>query len=138
MFSHFLFIAVYVTRIDFKLVPFFIVIPIALLYYAIAAIIIINVSPTTPKPMLVPMYIYLLANSTMNMFALMQLFSNPCTGSIVAFIGAVLFFISDCTLFLVRYYKKKDIVFKRHFTVMLTYVLGEYMITQGIIFLTNM
>ena len=138
MFSHFLFIAVYVTRIDFKLVPFFIVIPIALIYYAIAAIVIIKVSPTTPKPMLIPMYVYLIANSTMNMFSLMQLFSNPCAGSVVAFIGAILFFISDCTLFLVRYYKNKDVVFKRHFTVMLTYVLGEYMITQGIILLTNM
>lgn len=136
MFSHFTFIAVYVTRIDFSKVTWGLVIPIALIYYAIAAVIIYNVQPTTPKPMVVPMYVYLLANSTMNSFALMQLCVNRSAGSIVAYIGALLFFISDCTLFLVRYYKNKDIIFKRHFTVMATYVIGEFMITQGIIMLT--
>lgn len=136
MFSHFLFIAVYVTRINFSLVPWLLVIPIALLYYAVAAVVIIKVQPTTPKPMVVPMYVYLLANSTMNAFSLMQLCSNPCKGTVVAFIGAILFFISDCTLFLVRYYKNQNLIFKRHFTVMATYVIGEFMITQGIIMLT--
>ena len=54
----------------------------------------------------------------------------------VAYIGAVLFFVSDCSLFLVRYYKPRKIVYKDHFTVMLTYILGELLITQGIIMLT--
>lgn len=136
MLSHFLFIAVYVTRIDFQKVSWGLVIPVALIYYAVAAVVIFNVQPTTPKPMVVPMYIYLLANSTMNTFALMQLCSNRSLGAWVAFIGAILFFISDCTLFLVRYYKNKNLIFKRHFTVMATYVIGEFLITQGIIMLT--
>ena len=64
----------------------------------------------------------------------------PCcgensAGAAVAYVGAVLFFISDCTLFLVRYHKNKDLIFKRHFTVMLTYIVGELLITQGVLML---
>ena len=81
------------------------------------------------------MYFYLLSNSTMNVFSLMQLTSLRSAGAAVAYVGAVLFFISDCTLFLVRYHKNKDLIFKRHFTVMLTYILGELLITQGVLML---
>ena len=91
---------------------------------------------TTPRLMRAVMYIYLLANSAMNVFALMQLLSTGTLGAVIAYIGAVLFFVSDCSLFLVRYYKPRKIVYKDHFTVMLTYILGELLITQGIIMLT--
>lgn len=134
--SHILFIFTYVPHIDFANVVWYIVIPIAILYFTVAGIIIKNILPTTPKMMIFPMFAYLIANSTMNVFALMQLFSAPSAGSAIAYIGAVLFFISDCTLFLVRYHKKPDIVFKKHFTVMLTYILGEFLITLGIILLS--
>ena len=137
MLAHFLFIAVYVPQVNFSEVNWFIAVPAAVAYYSVSAVIIHLLRPTTPKKMQIPMYVYLLANSTMNVFALMQLISNPCAGSAVAYIGAVLFFISDCTLFLVRYYKKPDIIFKRHFTVMFTYILGEFMITQGMIMLSK-
>ena len=137
MLAHFLFIAVYVPQVNFSEVNWFIAVPAAVAYYSVSAVIIHLLRPTTPKKMQIPMYVYLLANSTMNVFALMQLISNPCVGSAVAYIGAVLFFISDCTLFLVRYYKKPDIIFKRHFTVMFTYILGEFMITQGMIMLSK-
>jgi hypothetical protein len=73
----------------------------------------------------------------MNIFALMQLFSLRNSGALTAYIGAVLFFISDCTLFLVRYYKNPDIIYKKHFTVMLTYLLGEYLIVAGILMLNG-
>ncbi|MBR4993404.1 MAG: lysoplasmalogenase [Lachnospiraceae bacterium] len=135
LFCHFLFIGVYMRNIDISKVNFAVVIPIAAVYYTIVFIVIKNLYATTPKPMIPPMCIYLLANATMNVFALKQLFSNPGPGAIVAYAGAVLFFISDCTLYLVRYYKNPDIVFKRHFTVMLTYILGELLITQGVIML---
>ncbi|MBR0122158.1 MAG: lysoplasmalogenase [Clostridia bacterium] len=137
MLAHFLFIAVYVPQVDFAKVNWLITVPAAVVYYGVSAVIIHLLTPTTPEKMRAPMYIYLLANSTMNVFALMQLISNPCAGSAVAYTGAALFFVSDCTLFLVRYYKKPDVVFKRHFTVMLTYILGEFMITQGMIMLSK-
>ncbi len=131
MLSHFLFIAVYTPRVDFSLVRWYIAVPAAILYLGISAVIIKLVKPTTPKMMVAPMYIYLVANSSMNFFALMQLMSNPGAAGAVAYIGAVLFFASDCTLFMVRYYKNG--YFKSHFWVMLTYILGELMITQGVI-----
>ena len=131
--SHVLFMLTYLKEIDFPVVKWYVVIPIAAIYYVISAIIIIKLRPTTPKIMVPPMYVYLLTNSTMNLFALMQLHSNPCAGSIIAYIGAILFFISDCTLFLVRYYKKPEIIFKKHFTVMATYIIGEFLIAQGIL-----
>lgn len=134
--SHILFMFTYLPNISFGNVVWYVVIPAAVIYFSIAGWIIVNILPNTPKMMIAPMFAYLIANSSMNVFALMQLVSAPCAGSAIAYIGAVLFFISDCTLFLVRYHKKPDIVFKRHFTVMLTYVLGELLITQGVIMLS--
>lgn len=134
MLSHFLFIAVYAARVNFLIVNWFVVFLAVIIYFGTAAIIIRVIKPTTPKMMVVPMYIYLLANSSMNVFALMQLMSNPCLGSVVAYIGAVLFFVSDCTLFVVRYYKNG--YFKSYFLCMLTYILGELFIAQGIIMMS--
>ena len=133
LFSHFLFIAVYTPSVDFALVPLGFMVVMAVLYYGISLMIIRAVRKTTPKIMVAPMYMYLLANSTMNLFALMRLFTLDSFGSVVAYVGAVLFFISDCTLFLVRYYRNKDLIFKRHFTVMLTYLAGEMLIVLGIL-----
>lgn len=133
--THILFILLYANRVDFHAVPWAVVIPAAVVYFGISALIIRALTPTTPKMMLAPMYIYLLCNSTMNLFALMQMIASKTPGSIVAYAGAVLFFISDCTLFLVRYHKNKNLIFRKHFTVMLTYVLGELLITQGILML---
>ena len=136
--SHILFIFTYIPNIDFNAIKWYIVIPVALIYFTVAGIIIKNIIGNTPGMMIAPMFAYLIANSTMNAFALMQLVSDPCPGSVIAYIGALLFFVSDCTLFLVRYHKKPDIIFKKHFTVMLTYITGELLITQGVIMLSGM
>lgn len=133
--AHILFINVYSENVDFAKVNWFVIIPVAIVYCLVAAFIIKAVKDSTPKMMLAPLYLYLIANSIMNIFALMQLFTNPCAGSVIAYVGAVSFFASDCSLFLVRYHKNKDLVFKKHFTVMLTYILGEFLITQGILML---
>ena len=133
MASHVLFIAVYVPSVRFAAIPVVLIAVMAVVYYGISLMIIRAVRETTPKPMVAPMYLYLLFNSTMNLFALMRLFTLHSAGSIVAYVGAVLFFISDCTLFLVRYYRDKNLIFKRHFTVMLTYLAGEMLIILGIL-----
>ena len=131
--SHVLFVYVFAPAIRWTAVPWALIALLAVVYYGFSLKIMLAVQKTTPKMMLVPMYLYLLANSTMNLFALMRLFTLQTPGSIVSFIGAVLFFISDCTLFLVRYYPKTDAVFKRHFPVMLTYLGGEFLITLGML-----
>lgn len=135
LFCHLFFILVYQTRITFTNIDWFVVVPIAIVYFFISIQIIIKVKPTTPSNMLIPMQLYLFANSTMNIFALIQLLSNRDLPSLIAYIGAILFFFSDCTLFLVRYYKNPNIVYKKHFTVMFSYLLGELLITIGILML---
>ena len=132
--SHVFFILAYTANIHYEGTPWVIVIPVALLYYAVSVLIIHKVRPTTPKAMVVPMCLYLIANSTMNVFALIQFFTHRSGAALTAYIGALLFFISDCTLFLVRYYKKNpDLIFKKHFTVMLTYLAGELLIVVGML-----
>ena len=131
--SHFFFILTYLDNIAWETVPWLIIVPIGLLYFFIAFRIIRALTPTTPHRMIVPMYLYLLANSTMNLFALMQLFTQKNVWGLIAFLGALLFFVSDCTLFLVRYHKNRLLIFKRHFTVMLTYLLGELLIVIGVL-----
>lgn len=131
--AHIFFILVYTQNIHFAGMPWWLIIPVALVYFGVALAIIRAVMPTTPKIMVGPMYVYLLANATMNCFALMQLITHRNAAAAVAYLGALLFFISDCTLFLVRYYRKnEDLIFHKHFTVMLTYLLGELLITVGV------
>ena len=133
MFCHFFFMCVYYEQISFHAVPWLVLLPAAVLYFGIALRIIMAVRDNTPRKMIPPMYFYLLMNSMMNLFALMQLFSRPSAGTVTALAGAVLFYISDCCLFLVRYHRRQDLIFKKHFTVMATYLLGEFLITQGML-----
>ena len=133
MFCHFFFMCVYYEQISFHAVPWLVLLPAAVLYFGIALRIIMAVRDNTPRKMIPPMYFYLLMNSMMNLFALMQLFSRPSAGAVTALAGAVLFYISDCCLFLVRYHRRQDMIFKKHFTVMATYLLGEFLITQGML-----
>ena len=107
----------------------------ALVYIGVSVTVTLKLKGNIPGPMLAPMILYLAANSTMNLAAMAQLMSVKSAGALVAYIGAVFFFISDCTLYLVRYHKNKDLIFKKHFTVMLTYLLGECLITVGLLLL---
>ena len=133
IFSHIFLILTYASHISVSGMPWLFVIIIAIIYFAVSLKIIFAVKDNTPKMMVGPMYFYLLANSLMNIFGMMQLISRKNTGALIAYIGALLFFVSDCVLFLVRYHKNKNIIYKRHFSVMLTYLLGEFLITLGIL-----
>ena len=131
--SHILFIFVYSPHVVWQSVTWWIVIPLAAVYVALSVIVTMSVRKNLEKMMLVPMILYLVANSTMNLFALMLLTSTKTAGAAVAYVGAVSFFASDCTLYLVRYHQNKDLIFKKHFTVMFTYLLGEALITAGML-----
>lgn len=131
--SHFLFMAIFLPDLSVNVVPWLLLLVLAPVYFGISLKIIHAVAPTTPKGMVKPMGLYLLTNSVMNLLALTRMFTLQTSGGVVAYLGAVLFFVSDCTLFLVRYYRNPDVVFKKHFTVMLTYLAGELLITLGIL-----
>lgn len=87
-----------------------------------------------PASVLNMMMLYLLLNAVMNLFACMQLMSGFDTAAVLQFAGALLFFVSDTLLFLVRF-DKKSRVYKKHFGVMLTYILAKFFLVQGIIIL---
>ena len=133
--AHVRFVLLYLGQVNFAAVTWFIAVPVALVYIVIVTVILVMLKEETPKPMFIPMFLYLLMNGAMNVFALMQLLCNPCAGAAVAYIGAILFFVSDSTLYLNKYYKKKDLIYKKHFTIMVTYLLGEFLITQGMLML---
>ena len=131
--SHVCFMLGYLPHIDFALVPLWAIILTAAVYFTIVCFVFKGLKEHLPKALFYPMLVYLLINGSMNSFALFQLISMPCRASIITFIGAVLFFISDSTLFYTRF--KKDTIFKNHFVVMLTYIIAEFLIVQGFVLL---
>lgn len=134
--SHFLFIFAYwESGIVFSAInPVFIVL-IALVYTVTVCILFKKLKPSLPKPLFYPMFFYLLTNGAMNAFAWFRLLSGSCSllSGLITGIGALLFFISDSSLFFVRFDKNSPL--KTHFLVMLTYSIGEFLIVLGLMLL---
>lgn len=130
--SHFLLMGLFLHHIHFAAVPWFHLLPVVAIYALLSVISIRGIWDNTPKLMLLAFGLYLLTNSGMNLLALMQLLTSRHPGAAVSYAGAVLFFLSDCILLLVRYHRNPDLVPKKHFPVMLCYLSGEFLITLGI------
>ena len=90
-----------------------------------------NLKTYIPKYLFPPMVLYLTANASMNCFALALFMSNPTFLTSLIYIGGLLFFISDCNLFAVRF--KVEDAKQNHFIVMSTYIIAELLIVIGII-----
>lgn len=131
--SHLCFMLAYRPNINFAAIPLWAIILIAAVYFVAVILVFKGLKPHLPKPLFYPMLVYLLINGSMNSFALFQLLSVTNAATVITFIGAVLFFVSDSTLFYTRF--KKDTIFKNHFVVMLTYIIAEFLIVQGLIML---
>ena len=131
MISHFFFILSYLGNINFANIPVFVIIALATFFIVTVTIIFTKLKPHLPKAIFYPMYLYLLINGAMNSFAIFRFLSSIELASIVTVIGAILFFISDSSLFFVRF--KKNCKLKTHFLVMLTYSIGELLIVIGLI-----
>ena len=131
MISHFFFILGYLPDITFRSVNPIIVGILAVFFIIVVSIIFKKLKAHLPKPLFYPMYLYLLINGGMNCFAVFRMLSNMNISTITTCIGAFLFFLSDSTLFFVRF--KKDSKLKTHFIVMLTYSIGEFLIVLGLI-----
>lgn len=131
MVSHALFIVSYFDRLDFsKINPVLIVVLGAL--FAAAVVYVFNIlKPYLSKALFYSMFFYLLVNGTMNCFALFRMISCFEPATVLTCIGAFLFFISDSSLFVVRF--KKDGKKRSHFIVMLTYTIGELLIVMGLL-----
>ena len=131
MISHFFFILSYLGSINFANVPVYSIVILAIFFFIIVTIIFSKLKPHLPKALFYPMYLYLLINGAMNSFAIFRFLSLADVSGIITVIGAILFFISDSSLFFVRF--KKNCKLKTHFLVMLTYSIGELLIVIGLI-----
>lgn len=134
--SHLLFIFAYnESGIVFSAISPAVIVLVSLVYAVTVCLVFAKLRPSLPKGLFYPMFAYLLTNGAMNCFAWFRLFSGSCSTlcGLITGIGALLFFISDCTLFFVRFDKKFPI--KSHFTVMLTYSVGEFLIALGFMLL---
>ena len=128
--SHVFFIIAYNINTDLSAVPLWVIILAAAIYFAASVFVFRSLRPHLPKFLFCPMFIYLLVNSAMNCFALYQLVSRPCAAAAITFIGATQFFVSDATLFYISFNKNAKL--KTHFSVMLTYIIAEFLIVFGL------
>lgn len=133
MLSHFCFIAVYIMAVNFADVNVLLTVLAFLVYCVLIFLVFRALRETTPKKLYGGMIFYLFCNAAMNVFAFMLLVSRPCAATALTYIGAVSFFASDSLLFLTKFYKKP--MWRGHFPVMLTYIIAEFLITQGILML---
>ncbi len=131
MISHAFFILGYSKDVVFSAVPPALILALGVFFAATVGVIFRRLKPHLPKALFYPMFLYLLINGAMNCFAIFRWISLGSSAGLVTAIGAALFFVSDCTLFFVRF--NKDSRMKTHFLVMLTYSLGELLIVLGLL-----
>ena len=143
--GHVLLIFTFANRLDSNYNVLNIILGISAVYAAVACVVMVF-AKKTPKIMIVPMLLYLLCNGVMNAFAFLCLWRSggiamrvpgpedirQMVNCAISFAGAVLFFISDCALFLMRFGDEKKRFYKTNFFVMLTYILGVCLITLGL------
>ena len=131
MISHAFFIAGYWKDIVFSRIPISLIILLAVFFAVAVSYIFSKLKPHLPKALFYPMFLYLLINGAMNCFAIFRCVSVTTAATITTAIGAALFFVSDSTLFFVRFNKNGRL--KTHFIVMLTYSIGEFLIVLGLL-----
>jgi len=131
MIGHLFFVFEYNTDINFANVPVWLIILLGALFAAAVVFIFSKLKVYLLKQIIVPMFLYLLINGTMNCFAIYRMISCFSLATLTTVVGALLFFVSDTALFFVRF--NKNSVMKSHFLVMLTYTLGELLIVLGVV-----
>lgn len=131
MVSHLFFILSYAKLTDFAQVNRVIMIILPVIFICSTLIIFKYLRPHLPKALFYPMLLYLLLNGAMNCFAWFRSLSAAGAAAVITAVGALMFYVSDCSLFFVRFDKNSRL--KTHFLVMLTYSLGELLIVLGLI-----
>lgn len=129
--AHIFFMITYYPYINIKGLYIAIICVAALIYISVVFIYFRKLKKYIPKYLLIPMITYLIANASMNCFALAIFISKPNIITSIIYIGALLFFISDCNLFYVRF--KVEEKKQNHFVVMFSYIIAELLIVIGII-----
>ena len=131
MVSHVFFILSYLWQIDFAVVTPWLAALLIVFFVAASLILFRFLRPHLPKQLFYPMLMYLILNGMMNCFAWFRSMTIGGAAGVITAVGALLFFLSDSSLFFVRFHKNSPL--KTHFLVMLTYSLGEFLIILGLI-----
>ena len=131
MISHFFLVLSYNEEVIFERIDPIVIIILALLFIGIVSYIFSHLKRYLPKVLFFSMFLYLLINGMMNCFAIFRMLSNINIATITTCIGSILFFISDSSLFFIKF--NKDSIQKTHFWVMFTYSFGVLLIVLGLI-----
>lgn len=134
--GHIFFIIAYNYDISYNAIPIWVLILMPLIAITTVVIVCYKLKPYIKKALFIPTVGYLCANASMNVFAIFRLASSLSLnanfiGPMLTVVGALLFFVSDTSLFFVRF--NKNSIMKTHFLVMITYSIGELLIVLGLI-----
>lgn len=131
MISHFFLVLSYNEEVIFERIDPIVIIALSLFFIGIVSYIFSHLKRYLPKALFFSMFLYLLINGMMNCFAIFRMLSNINIATITTCIGSILFFISDSSLFFIKF--NKDSIQKTHFWVMFTYSIGVLLIVLGLI-----
>lgn len=127
--AHVFFIITYTKYTHFEDVPVWVIF-ISLIFYGVAVFWgLRKPSRYVKKTRKILFFSYLFVNALNSIFALMWLVSNPGKASVTAFCGATFFIISDMLLFHCRF--TPNSIRRKHFYVMLTYILAEILLVMA-------
>lgn len=129
--SHVFFTLAYMEKAYVFAHPWYIYVIFGVVMLLVVSFVFLKIYKFLPKPLIGPVALYLLVNGTMNCFAIFRFIALTNFASLITMIGAILFFISDSLLFVVRFNKNNKI--KSHFLVMLAYCTAELLIVLGFI-----
>ena len=125
------FILRYAQLTDFSAVNYPLVAVCFAVYFVAAFLVFKKLKNGSDAKTLFGMIAYLAFNGAMNLFAFMLLLSRLSFGSVLVFFGAASFYVSDILLFFNDFYKRP--LRRKYFLVMLTYIIAEFCITQGVL-----
>lgn len=127
--SHLFFIIAYTSHIESFKECILIFAIVEIIYISITLVVFKHLTKYLPKFLIVPMFIYLIANASMNSFAFTLMYSVKDIYTLIIYLGALSFFVSDTNLFFVRF--KVEEQKQNHFVVMFTYIIAEFLIVLG-------
>lgn len=129
LFAHIFFILTYCKYTDFSKIPLWVIPIVCAIYATVVFWGLRKPSKYVKTADKVLFYTYLSINAVNSIFALLWLISNPNVASVIAFLGATSFIISDTLLFRCRFLPHS--IKRKHFYVMLTYILAEEMLVMA-------
>ena len=121
----------YTKHIDFSAVSVFASVCFFALYFTAAFFAFKKLCTSMDKLTFIGTVLYLALNAVMNLFAFFLLWTKPSFGSSLVLFGAMSFYLSDILLFFNNFYKGG--LKGKYFSVMLTYIIAQFCITQGIL-----